>query len=478
MNNQPAAIEHHHLPIKIMLYPAMLFMLVGMFVGVFMAFNAFIFPDYFAGEYIHFGRIRPVHVWHVLLLWLVSANIGLFYYMVPRLCGRPLWSPNLAYISAAFWWFSLIIGTYSYPTGTNSGWEYAELPLWVGWIPIKLMFVISWLIFAFNIFMTILNRNYQKMYVSLWYVMGVLIWASFTIPVGFFAINWVSQGISRVNTSFFYVHNLVGLIFTPMGLAIAYYFLPKLSNIPIYSHRMSMIGFWSIAFLYAWIGVHHIIHGPVSQWLQTVSIIFSIWLFIPVWTVVGNLFATLEKNWHKYSESAAIRFIMLGNAFYLVTCIQGPLMALRNVNEITSKTDWIISHSHIALYGTFSFFAFAGIYQVIPVITKNSLWSKKLADWHFALNLWGSLLFFFPLLIGGFLQGMMWATWADGGSYAEFHNNFANLSFLHTTAEMRPWWILRGIGGLVILSSGIIFVVNIFNTIILKSEVALREQLA
>lgn len=463
-------IKHEDLPVKLMLYPALLFMTFGMAVGAFIAFNTFVFPDYFSGEYVHFGRVRPVHVWSVLLLWLVSGNMGLFYFLVPRLCGTPLWSKNVALWSIGLWWSALIIGVFSFPTGTNFGWEYAELPHFVGWIPVKLMMYIGWALFAFNLFMTIAKRKYEKMYVSLWYVMGVLIWASFTILVGFYAIEWVPEGISRVNTSFFYVHNLVGLIFTPMGLAIAYYFLPKLSSLPIYSHSLSMVGFWSIAFVYAWIGAHHIIHGPVSQWLQTTSIVFSLWLFIPVWTVVTNLFATLNNNWHKYTENAGIRFIIAGNLFYLVTCVQGPLMALRNINEITSKTDWIIGHSHISLYATFTFFAIGGVYYVIPAITQRPLWSKKLADLHFSLNMWGSLPFILSLWIGGFYQGMMWATWADGGSYAQFHNNLTNLTFIDTIAEMRPWWIIRGIGGLIILAGNIIFIVNIFNTVVLKPK--------
>ena len=261
---------------------------------------------------------------------------------------------------------------------------------------------------------------------------------------------------------------LWGLIYTPMGLATAYYFLPKLANTPIYSHRLSMIGFWSVAFVYAWIGTHHMIHGPVSQWLQTTSIVFSIWLFIPVWTVVYNIFATLQKDWSKYLQIAPIRFLMMGNIFYLITCIQGPIMALRNVNEITSKTDWVIGHSHISLYATFTFFAIAGIYQAVPVMSKKPLWSDKLADWHFALNLWGSLFFLFSLWVGGFLQGLMWANWADGSSFAEFHDNLTRLPFLQTVADMRSWWILRAIGGVIILFGNILFVVNIFNTIVLK----------
>lgn len=462
-------------PAKVMLYPSILFLVIGMTFGAYIAFNTFIFPDYFSGEYAHFGRVRPVHVGTVTLLWLLSADIGLFYYFIPRLCGVPLWSSQMAYVSAALWWTSLIIGVYSYPWGTNFGWEYAELPNWVSWIPTKGMTTVAWILVVINFFMTIATRKYEKMYVSLWYAMGTLIWTTFTFIVGSYAVNWVPGGISRVNVSFFYVHNLVGLIFTPMGLAQAYYFLPKLANTPIYSHRLSMIGFWSIAFVYAWIGAHHIIHGPVSQWLQTTAIVFSLWLFIPVWTVVTNLFATLKPQWSAYTQSAPIRFLMMGNIFYLLTCIQGPLMALRNVNEITSKTDWIIGHSHISLYGTFTFFAIAGIYQAIPVMTKKPLWSTALANWHFNLNLLGSVPFLLALWVGGFWQGMMWATWADGSSYAEFHHNLTNLPFLTTIAEMRPFWILRGIGGLIILFANFLFVINIFNTIVLKAAVPVRE---
>lgn len=466
----PAAI-HNDTPVKLMLYPAIFFMLVGMLTGVFIAFNGFLFPDYYSGEYLHFGKVRPVHVGHVTLLWLLSANIGLFYFFVPRLCGARLWSSKIAYISIALWWFALILGNYSYPWGTNSGWEYAELPYWVSFIPIKFIFLIAWSLIVINLFATIATRKYEKMYVSLWYTMGTLIWTTFTVFVGFFVINWVHMGMSRVNVSFFYIHNLVGLIFTPMGLAQAYYFLPKFTNAPIYSHRLSMIGFWSIAFVYAWIGAHHIIHGPVSQWLQTTAIVFSIWLFIPVWTVVHNLLYTLKGHWEKYSASAPIRFIVMGILFYLLTCIQGPLMALRNINEITSKTDWIIGHSHISLYATFTFFAAGGIYYAVPAIERKPLWSNSLADLHFSLSLFGSILFILSLWIGGFWQGMLWSTWANGVNYAEYHENLTLLSFLDTVADMRFWWTLRAIGGLIILFANIIFVVNIFNTVLLKPRV-------
>lgn len=455
-------------PVKWMIYPALLFLVTGMATGVFLAFNGYVFPDYFSGEYVHFGRVRPVHVGSVAVLWLYSVGVGFFYYFVPRLCGVPIWSSKLARWSIGLWWFSLILAVFSYPFGTNFGWEYAEIPNWVWWVPVKPMFVTAWVMVLINIFATIATRKYEKMYVSLWYTMGTLIWGTFTYLAGSYAVMWVPEGISRVNVSWFYVHNLVGLIFTPMGLAAAYYFLPKLANTPIYSHRLSMVGFWSIAFFYGWVGAHHMIHGPISQWLQTVSIIFSIWLFIPVFTVVHNLLSTVFQKWKEFSLNVPVRFITMGTVFYFITCIQGPLMALRNVNEITSKTDWVIGHSHVALYATFTFFAFAGVYQVVPTITKKPLWSKTLAEWHFSLNMLGTIPFIIALWMGGVYQGMMWATWADGVSYAEFHNNLSVLPFLETIARMQPWWMMRAIGGLIILIGNIIFLVNIFNTVVLN----------
>lgn len=462
--------EYNNQPVKIMLYPALVFMVIGMAIGVFMAYNAFVLPDYFSGEYVHFGRIRPAHVHHVALLWLLSADLALIYYIVPRLCGTPLFSDKLAYWSAGFWWAGLIPGVYSFPFGTSTGWEYAELPMWLGWWSPKLLFTVGWVLFCINIFATIANRRFSQMYVSLWYVMGTMIWTTFTVLLGFYGIYALPGGISRVNSSFFYVHNLVGLVFTPMGVAAAYYFIPKSSGLPLYSHRLSMIGFWTIALFYPWVGAHHIIHGPMAQWLQTISIIFSFWLIIPVWTVVTNFFATLKGHWDIYSKNIAIRFLMMGNLFYLLTSLQGSIQSLRNVNEITSKTDWIPAHAHMALFGSFTYFAIGGVYHAIEVITKKPLWSKKLGDWHFSLLLLGSITFFLSLFIGGFLQGLEWASWAAGTSYQQFQVNLANLPFLDTVAHVFPWWHIRAFGGVLILTASILFLINMFNTIVLPAR--------
>lgn len=463
---KPSSTLFDDRPVKQLLYPSLFFLIVGLLVGTFISITGFLHPDLLQSEYSTFGRLRPVHVGHVTLLWLMSEGMAMFYFFVPRLCGVPLWSFKLATFTNILWWFTLIIGVYSYPFGTNWGWEYAELPTYVGFIPIKFLVVVAWSLFSINMIMTVKKRRFEKMYVSLWYAMGTLFWTAITFIMGVFILDMIPGGISRVNMNFFYVHNLVGLVFTPMGLASAYYFIPKIANTPLYSHRLSMIGFWSIALVYAWVGAHHIIHGPISQWLQTTSIIFSMWLFVPVLTVIINFFGTLKGKWQLYSSNVSIRFFMMGTFFYLFTSAQGSIQSLRNVNELTSKTDWIISHSHVALLGTFTFFAFGSIYYVIEKMQNRPMWSQKLSNLHFSLNFWGSILMFIALMIGGFLQGYKWASWADGSTYAEYRLNLMYMNFLQTVADLWIWWALRSLSGFMIIAGNLIFVFNIIKTCI------------
>ena len=67
----------------------------------------------------------------------------------------------------------------------------------------------------------------------------------------------------------------VGLWITPAGLAVIYYFLPLAAQRPLYSHKLSLIGFWSLAFFYPFVGTHHYIYSPIPYWTQTIAIVAS-----------------------------------------------------------------------------------------------------------------------------------------------------------------------------------------------------------
>ncbi len=395
-------------------------------------------------SWLTYGRMRPVHTNGMLFGWLLAADMGLIYYLVPRLCGVKLWSERLGLATLVLWISIILSAVVTLSLGFNQGLEYAELPLWL-----DILVVIAWIMFGVNIFATVAVRKYQQMYVSLWYILASIIWTAFVYLVGNFATIFTS-GVNQANLNWFYVHNAVGLIFTPLGLALGYYFIPKATEAPLYSHRLSMIGFWSLAFVYVWTGAHHMLHGPISQWLQTVSILFSVMLMIPVWSLVWNFFATMKGQWHQLKDNVPIKFLMSGTIFYLLTCFQGPMHSLRSVNAIVSKTDWIVGHAHMAVLGAFSFFAVGGAYYALPRMLKTKLHSQALANASFWMWLVGGLSFFVSLWIGGFLQGLQW--------------NDPTIPFIDTVRFMQPFWAVRLIGGTLMFGGILLFFWNIVAT--------------
>jgi cytochrome c oxidase cbb3-type subunit 1 len=397
-------------------------------------------------QYLTYGRLRPLHVNGMLFGWLLAADMGLAYFIVPRLCGVKLWSEKLGIATAALWNVIILGAVVSLLAGWNQGLEYAELPMFL-----DVLVVIAWIMFGANIFGTIMTRKYEQMYVSLWYIMGTILWTAFVYLTGNFAVLFAT-GVNQANLNWMYVHNAVGLIFTPIGLAIAYYMIPKSSDTPLHSHKLSMIGFWSLAFVYVWTGAHHMLHGPISQWLQTIAIAFSVMLLIPVWAVVHNFFATMQGQWHQLRENVPLKFLMSGVVFYLLTCFQGPMHSLRTVNAIVSKTDWIPGHAHMAVLGCFSFFAIAGTYYTVPRIFKTSLFSDLLANWSFWFLMIGGLGFFVTLWIGGFWQGWQW--------------NNPSIPFIDTVVALKPIWMVRFFSGALMLTGIVLFAYNILATIV------------
>ncbi len=434
-------VVHEDKSARWFLYSSILFFLITITIGLIMAIK-YIYPEFLGGiAALSFGRIRAIHTNGVLFGWLLAANMGLAYYVVPRLCGTKLFSEKLGMATLYIWVFVVLAAVVTLGMGDTQAREYLELNIWL-----DLLVTVAWVLFAINIFVTIAKRKYEQMYVSLWYIMGTIFWTAILWIVGNLPVY---SGVNDANVNWWFGHNAVGLIFTPMGVAMAYYFIPKSTGNPLYSHKLSIIGFWTIAFLYIWNGAHHILFGPVPTWLQTVAILFSVSLLIPVWTVITNFYGTLRGKWTQ--GNYIVKFLLAGTTFYLLTCFQGPMHSLRSVNQIVSKTDWIVGHAHMAVFGAFSFFAMAGIYYALPRILKRPIFSDKLGEWHFWLSFVGFLGFAISLWIGGFIQGLQWMDYT--------------ISFLDTVKAMFPYYVVRMISGILMLTAQIFFAINIWKTV-------------
>jgi cbb3-type cytochrome c oxidase subunit I len=275
------------------------------------------------------------------------------------------------------------------------------------------------------------------------------VWTVFNYAFGHFILPYSMPGVNNAAMHGLYIHYVVGLWITPAGLAVIYYFLPLAAKRPLYSHKLSLIGFWSLAFFYPFVGTHHYIYSPIPYWTQTIAIVASMMLIIPVWTVVQNFYGTFVSNWRRFQESFTAKFLVIGALYYFFGCFQGSTEALREVQRLTHFTDFVIGHSHLTVFGTFVIWVTAGMYYVVPRLSGRELYSRKLANWHYWLTVTGFSTMAGVLTIQGLMQGTMLQVGAD---------------FVDTVVAMKPYWFTRTLAGITMDIGAALGMWNLYKT--------------
>jgi cytochrome c oxidase cbb3-type subunit I len=399
-------------------------------------------PDWWVQyEWLTFGRIRPVHLNLVAYGWCSLAGIGVSLWLIPRLLKTELVGAKYAILGGALWSIGVFAGSIAIFMGFSDGLEWLEYP----W-KIDILLFVGGALVGFPLWLTLMKRKAPHLYVSVWYIAAGLLW----FPVLFLVANWPNLhfGVQQATMNWWFAHNVLGLWFTPIGLAAAYYFIPKVLGKPIYSYNLSLVGFWSLAFFHSQVGGHHLIGGPVPSWLITISIVQSMMMVIPVFAVAVNQHMTVLGNFRALIYSPTLRFIVLGTMMYTAASVQGSLEALRAVNTITHFTHYTVAHAHLGLYGFFTMVMFGSIYFIMPRVMNWEWPFPKLISLHFWLVLVGFAIYFIGLSIGGWLQGLAMLN--------------EKLPFMESVALTLPYLKARSIGGGLMTLGHLVFAVHFF----------------
>ncbi|MCC6865743.1 MAG: cytochrome-c oxidase, cbb3-type subunit I [Ignavibacteria bacterium] len=441
-------------------YATMFWGIVGMLVGLLLAFQIYIPALNFGMPYITFGRIRPLHTNAVIFAFVGNAMFMGIYYSLQRLTKARMYSDILSKLH--FWGWQLIIlsAAITFPLGYNTTKEYAELE----W-PIDILITIVWIIFAINMFGTLVKRREKHMYVAIWFYISTVVTVavlhivnSVEIPVTLFKSYPVYAGVQDALVQWWYGHNAVAFILTTPFLGLMYYYLPKAAGRPVYSYKLSIVHFWSLIFLYIWAGPHHLLYTALPDWAQSLGTVFSIMLFAPSWGGMINGLLTLRGAWDKVREDPILKFMVVAVTAYGMATFEGPMLSFKNVNAIAHYTDWIIAHVHIGALGWNGFLTFGILYWLIPRIYKTNLYSKKLANLHFWIGTLGIVFYAVPLYWAGITQSLMWKQFTPEG-ILQYPN------FLETVTNIIPLYAIRSIGGTMYFSGIILAAYNLVKTV-------------
>lgn len=423
------------------LFCAVFWLLLGSAVGLLEAFRL-VEPELLDSQpYLHFGRLRPVHTLSVLFGWLSLSLLALCLYVVPKSSQVTMETNELrlANVSLILWNLGLVAGAVSLPLGFNTGREYREIPLYA-MAPIALALVLT----LVNFYRIVARRKVQGVYISSWFILAACIWLTVVIVMAYQPL-W-RKGISDTIVAGFYVHNVVGMWFTPLVVGLTYYTLPKLLNKPIYCYGLGVLGFFTHLVFYTVIGTHHYLFTPLPGWLQTTAVVFSVAMIVPVWASVGNFLLTMRGERVAIALSYSLPFIVIGTVAYGLASLQGSAQALPMVQESWHLTHFTVQHSHFAAYGFVTFLVWGSIYGLVPRITGREP-PVLFVGIHFWLALAGLLVYVVALWLGGQAQG---AAWIKG------------LPFMDSVRAYVPHMVWRGVAGCLMFGAHVVFAINLF----------------
>jgi cytochrome c oxidase cbb3-type subunit I len=440
---------------------AIIWAVVGMFVGVYIASElAWPFLN-FDSPYFSFGRFRPVHTGAVIFGFGGSALFATSYYVVQRTCQTRLFAPGLATFTFWGWQAVIVLAALSYVLGYSQGREYAEME----W-PIDLLILFVWVAYMAVFIGTLMQRKQPHIYVANWFYLSFILvtallhtFNNIAVPVDLFTLKSYSlfSGTQDAMTQWWYGHNAVGFFLTAAFLGMMYYFVPKHAGRPIYSYRLSIVHFWALSFMYMWVGTHHLHWTALPDWASTLGATFSIMLLLPSWGGMINGIMTLSGAWDKLRTDPIMRFMIVALSFYGMSTFEGPLMSLKDVNALSHYTDWTVGHVHSGALGWVAMIAFGSLYHMIPKLWKTDIYSVKLINAHFWLATIGVLLYITAMWISGISQGLMWRAFDDFGNL--------QYSFVESVAAMHPFYAMRAIGGMFYLTGMVLMAYNVYMTI-------------
>jgi cytochrome c oxidase cbb3-type subunit I/II len=438
-------------------YATMLWGIVGMLVGVFIAFQL-VEPGLNLTSWTSFGRIRPLHTNAVIFAFVGNAIFMGVYHSLQRLLKARIFSDGLSNFHFWLWQLIIVSAAITLPLGYSTSKEYAELE----W-PIDIAITISWVVFGINMFGTIIKRREKHIYVGIWFYIATWVTIamlhivnSMEMPVGFLkSYSWYA-GVQDALVQWWYGHNAVAFFLTTPFLGLMYYYMPKMAKRPIYSYKLSILHFWSLIFIYIWAGPHHLLYSSLPDWAQQLGVVFSIMLIAPSWGGMLNGLLTLRGAWDRVRDDVLLKFMVVGLTAYGMATFEGPMLSLKNVNAIAHFTDWVVAHVHVGALGWNGFLTFAMLYYIVPRIFNTKLYSQKAANFHFWIGTLGIIFYAVPMYFSGWTQGMMWKQFNPDGSLTyDFLQTTERILFLHT---------LRGVGGILYLTGTIVMVYNLVKT--------------
>jgi cytochrome c oxidase cbb3-type subunit 1 len=359
-------------------------------------------PD-FLGDipFLTYGRLVPAYTNAFQYGWCSLTGMGVAMWLMARLCRVSLRAPGALVYGVILWNIGLAVGILAILAGDSRPLESLEMPAYAH----AIMFVGFGLIGLWGAVLYRYRRG-TGMFISVWYLLGALFWFPWLLATAnvLLALPQV-RGVVQSAVGAWYAQNLMGWWFTSIGLAAAYFLIPKVINRPVHSYNLATLGFWSFALFSGLTGMVRLSGGPIPAWVVTLSIAATIMMLIPLATVTVNLLTTMRGRFNMVYHSPTLRFVFFGSLAFTISGALSILASLRSVDATLHFTQFVAAHQHLLLYSFFSMVMFGAIYYITPRLVGCEWLSSNMISLHFWGSAYGGAFLVSLLMFAGIAQG-------------------------------------------------------------------------
>jgi len=348
------------------------------------------------------GRIRPAAMNAVLYGFASQTAIGVLLWMLCRLAGTRLFFQSTILIAGMLWNLGVTTGFVGILAGAGTGFDWLEMPRYA-----SVILFVAYALIGICAVMTFHFRRDPALYVSQWYLLAALFWFPWIYSAAnFLLLIQPVRGVMQAVVNAWYTNIFLHLWLGSIGLAVIFYFIPKLIGRPLYNRWLAAFGFWTLAFFANLSGLNQLTGGPVPAWMISISVAAGVLLIVPLISVAINWHLTLAGNYQRAKEDMTLRFVVFGAGCYLIAEALGIVLGTREVSVATHYTYLELGHRYLALFGFVGMVLWGSLHYIVPRLVQMDWYCPKLTKTHFRCSALGVGLIFVALSAGGVLHGL------------------------------------------------------------------------
>ena len=348
-----------------------------------------------------YGRVHPAHLDGFIYGFGVQAGLGVALWLVARLGRTTLAFGPVIMAGTKIWNLGVLLGIAGILCGDSTGFQWLEMPR----LALVMLFT-GYALIALGATLTLHQRRERQLYISQWFITAALFWFPWIFSTAsLLLVARPVRGVLQAAIDWWYMNNLATVWFGFIGIAAAFYFIPKATRRPLHSHYLGIFIFWTLALFGSAGGIPAA--APLPAWMAALSIAAKILVVVPALGIAINVCKTMGGDYSQLGQSRPFKFILFGILAFVVAELAAAVASLMRFSLVTEFSWFVPALSGWFLYGFFAMTVFGAMYYIVPLLLQIEFPKPGLICAQFVLSGFGILFYAVPLAIGGIKQGMM-----------------------------------------------------------------------